>query len=303
MRNQIRSFALVAAAVVIAACGGDGATSTQEPEPEPELAFTAALPNGVAGNALTAIQVRVVDENGDVITTSTAPVTIAITAGTGADGATLTGVLTRNAVAGVATFDGLTIVKAGDDFKLTATSNDIPSATSGTFDIVHNTPDRLRVVTSPGLSMAGQPLAPAFVVRVEDAYGNIATNATNNVTVSLAGGSLSAQIGGTVTKAPLNGIVSFDNVTIDRSGAAYLVTASAPGLSNAPSAAFNVQISLRFVNELTNGLAGFETGNTVMIEAQDPIGTPLTARAVSMTATGGGAVFQIAPSPNTDPQG
>src|SRR5207244_3128523 len=81
---------------------------------------TGPPPVGAAGSALTpAIQVALQDAGGN-LTPATNPVTIAL--GTNPTGATLSGTLTRSAVAGVATFDDLKIDKAGSGYTLTATS-------------------------------------------------------------------------------------------------------------------------------------------------------------------------------------
>jgi len=68
---------------------------------------------------------------------STAPVTLIITAGTGTNGATLSGATTVNAVNGVATFSGLIIDKAGTGYTLTATIGTLTAAISSAFNVVH----------------------------------------------------------------------------------------------------------------------------------------------------------------------
>ncbi len=75
---------------------------------------------------------RILDAN-DNLTSSTASVTVAI--GTNPGGGTLAGTLTRAAVAGTATFNDLSIDKAGVGYTLTAASTGLTGATSGAFDI------------------------------------------------------------------------------------------------------------------------------------------------------------------------
>ena len=79
-----------------------------------------------------AVQVAIQDGFGNTVTGSTAQVTIAI--GTNPANGTLSGTLTRTAVAGIATFDDLSIGQPGTGYTLIATSGNFP-ATSAAFDI------------------------------------------------------------------------------------------------------------------------------------------------------------------------
>jgi hypothetical protein len=66
------------------------------------------------------------------VTNSSAPVTVAL--GGSPTGATLSGTTTKNAVNGVATFNNLSIDKAGYGYTLVASSAGLPSATSSSFN-------------------------------------------------------------------------------------------------------------------------------------------------------------------------
>ncbi len=92
-------------------------------------------PTGTTPNAIIApaVTVRVMDEAGDVVTASTATISLALGANPG--GATLGGTLSRAAVAGVATFNNLTVNQAGAGYTLTASSNGLTGATSNAFNI------------------------------------------------------------------------------------------------------------------------------------------------------------------------
>jgi len=79
------------------------------------------------------VTVDVVDGSGNIVTTSTAPVTVALQSNPGA--ATLGGTTTVNAVNGVATFSNLTVSKPGLGYTLQATSPTLTSATSTAFDV------------------------------------------------------------------------------------------------------------------------------------------------------------------------
>lgn len=79
------------------------------------------------------VQVAVTDEYGNVIPTATDPVTLDFDYNP--SGATLGGTLTVDAVAGIATFDGLTIDRAGRNYTLNASSGSLSTATSDSFNV------------------------------------------------------------------------------------------------------------------------------------------------------------------------
>lgn len=70
---------------------------------------------------LPAVQVALKDEAGDVVTSATDPVTISIE--DNPSSGVLSGTLTKNAVAGIATFSNLRIDQPGVDYALRATAN------------------------------------------------------------------------------------------------------------------------------------------------------------------------------------
>lgn len=135
-RRRGRALTLGLAAVVVG-CGLDKLVSSPSVEPgdQYQLGFT-AQPQNTPQNAVMvpAVRVSVVDDLGNVVTSYTGDVTVAIGANPG--GGTLAGSQTRPAVAGVATFPNLSIDQAGNGYTLTARSTSFASATSERFDVV-----------------------------------------------------------------------------------------------------------------------------------------------------------------------
>ena len=82
------------------------------------------------------VTVQIVDSVGNRVTSSTASVTVASTP----DGARLLGTKTRNAVAGLATFDDLSVTVVATGYTLQATSSGLTSATSAAFAITSPPP-------------------------------------------------------------------------------------------------------------------------------------------------------------------
>jgi hypothetical protein len=102
----------------------------------PRLVFT-TNPQSAQANAPFAAQPVVVAQSAPGLTSTgfNGPVTLAIKPGTGAAGAALSGTVTVNAVNGVASFNGLSISKAGDGYRLTASSSGLSTAETTAFDI------------------------------------------------------------------------------------------------------------------------------------------------------------------------
>ena len=120
---------------LVAGCGGDGGGPGPGPSPTPtKVAFTAEPINTAVGAAITpAVKVTVQDASGNPVTSSTAPITIAI--GNNPGGATLGGTTTQNSATGVATFSDLTLDNSGAAYTLSASSSGLTSATSGAFNV------------------------------------------------------------------------------------------------------------------------------------------------------------------------
>jgi alpha-tubulin suppressor-like RCC1 family protein len=125
---------LPALAAGVIGCGGEKGPT--QPAGPTKLAFAVQPSTVTSGAAITpAVQVTVQDDRGNTLTTSTANVTLVITSGTGTGGAVLGGTLTRAAVSGVATFNNLTIDKAGSDYTLSASAPQLTGARSVPFAV------------------------------------------------------------------------------------------------------------------------------------------------------------------------
>src|SRR2546430_13087099 len=123
------------------------------------LVFSVEPTNTVAGAAITpAVQVTAQDASGNTASGFTGNVTVAI--GTNPSSGTLSGTKTVAAVAGVATFPGLSIDKAGAGYTLTATG---AGSTTGTaFNITAGTATQLGFLVQPSTTTAGAGNTPAL---------------------------------------------------------------------------------------------------------------------------------------------
>ena len=112
------------------------------------LSYTQQPASANAGATLGTIKVAILDSFGNQ-TSATSNVTLAIKAGTGDPAATLSGTTTVAAVAGVATFSGLSIDKAAAGYQLHATDGALTAADSNALTISPAAADHLTYTQQP----------------------------------------------------------------------------------------------------------------------------------------------------------
>jgi hypothetical protein len=236
--------------------------------PPAKLAFVQQPSNALAGVAISpAVQVVIQDADGNVVTTATNPVTLALTAGTG-----LAGTLTVTPQNGIAAFNNLTLSTVGT-YTLSATSSGLTSATSAGFTV--DMPVKLAFIVQPSNVATGSAISPAVQVAVQDAAGNTVTAATNPVTLALTTGT---GLGGTLTATPQNGVATFSNLTLGTAGS-YTLVASSSGLTSSTSASFTVTtpVKLAFIVQPSNALTGSAISPAIQVAVQDANGNTVTA--------------------------
>jgi hypothetical protein len=260
-----------------------------------QLVFTVQPANAGSGGVLTpAVEVTALDAGGNTATSFTGTVTIAIGANPG--GGVLSGTTDMAASAGVASFATLSIDKAGSGYTLDATATGITGATSAAFDIGPAVASHLVFSMEPSSATAGVAIAPAVQVTARDPAGNTATNFTGDVTIAIGANPGSGTLSGTMTVAAVGGIADFSNLSIDRSGVGYTLTASATSLAGATSAGFDIAPAaasqLVFTGQPSNATAGVTIAPPIQITARDPFGN---------VATGftGGVTVAITPGTGT----
>jgi len=251
-----------------------------------QIAFGVQPATTTAGQSITpAVTLLIQDALGNTVTTATNTVTIAIGANPG--GGTLNGTLSNAAVNGVATFNNLSINKSGTGYSLNATSTGLTGATSGAFNIVAGTPTQLVYTGQPGNTVAGASLTPAVVVQVQDALGNLVTGSTASITIAIGVNPGSGTLSGTTTAAASGGTATFNNLSINRTGTGYTLTATSAGLTMATSTAFNIlpgaASQLAFTVQPTSTSAGATIAPAVAVQIQDALGNAVTTATNTVT--------------------
>lgn len=159
-------------------------TATATARAASQLAFT-TLPAPATAAVPFTVVVAARDSIGNVASGFTGRVTLALGANPGTS--TLGGVDTATAVAGTATFAGLTLNKRAKGYTLVASGGSLPAATSAPFDVVAGPVAACTLLSGGGQTAApGAVLAP-ITVRAVDASANGVPAVTLHVTVAGGG--------------------------------------------------------------------------------------------------------------------
>jgi len=169
-------------------------TGTQQASGPSSLTFESQPAAITAGQSLPAVSVAVRNGLNAVITSYTGPVALTLTGGTA--GAAIVGDTNVNAVAGIATFTGLTVNRGGTNYRLVANVSGAPSQLSNTFNVAPAPPTTTALISGGGQSApASSLLSDSIIVRVTDTFGFPVPGVTVNFAVTQGGGSVSPASG------------------------------------------------------------------------------------------------------------
>jgi adhesin/invasin len=180
--------------------------------------------------------VLVTDQFGNPVPGET--VTFTVTSG----GGSVTGGTAITDAAGIATVGSWTLgTTAGTDNNTLEAAHATAGNVNFTASAAAGPAAALAFTVQPSATLAGQVITPAIQVAVRDAFGNLVTTASNSITLSLStdpnGGT---NLSGTLTKAAVGGIATFDDLSLDLSGVGFELEASSGGLPPATSAPFDI---------------------------------------------------------------
>src|SRR5260370_711520 len=193
------------------------------------------------------------------------------------------------AVAGVAAFPDLSINKSGTGYVLSAATSVLSPITGNAFSVSPGLPAKLAFTIQPSSTIAGATISPAVQVAVQDALGNTVGSANPSVTLAITPGTgtSTATLGGTTTVVTVAGMATFANLSLDKSGASYTLTATASGLASATSAAFTVApgppAKLAFTGQPSATQAGHVVSPAVRVAVQDALGNTVTSATTLVT--------------------
>jgi hypothetical protein len=211
---------------------------------------------------------------------------VTVTAAIATGGGTLGGTLTATTIGnGVATFTNLAITGTVGDRTLSFSATGLTAVTSGTITVTAGAATQLVFSVQPITTTAGAAITPAVQVTAEDGSGNTATGFTGNITVTIGTNPGGGTLSGTATVAAAGGVASFANLSINKAGAGYTLTAT--GAGSVTSAAFDITpgtaAALVFTVQPTNTVAGAAITPEVEVTAQDASGNTATGFSGNIT--------------------
>src|ERR1035437_7086699 len=152
-------------------------------------------------------------------------------------------------------------------------------------------PTKLTVTAQPANATAGATLATVTIV-AQTAVGDPASAFTGAVTLTLAGGTSGATLGGTTTVDAVGGVGRFSNLTVSRSGTSYSLVASSSGLTNATTNSFDIAAGPLATITVTPNPVSLNVNLTQQFTAigKDASGNVVALTPVWSVAAGGGTI-------------
>ena len=251
-----------------------------------KLAFIVQPTSTTGGATISpAVQVEIQDAGGNRVVGATNSVTLGI--GTNPNSGSLSGTKTVAGVAGVATFNSLSIDSAGTGYTLSATGSGLTGATSTAFNISVGAAVKLGFRQQPPNGTGGSTLTPAVQVEIQDAGGNRVTGATNSITVAIGTNPNNGTLSGITTTSGVAGLATFSTLKIDSAGTGYGLSAAASGLTDATSSAFNISVGaaaqLAYLTSPSDAVAGSAITPAVQVEIRDAGGNRVTGATTNVT--------------------
>jgi alpha-tubulin suppressor-like RCC1 family protein len=198
-------------------------------------------------------------------------------------GLTLFWASSNTAVATVSQTGLVTSVSSGQA-TITAVAKGIPG--SATITVTPQPATKLVFTSEPTHTTAGQSISSIKVAIQNPRNQNATSDNTTQITIAITnpGG---AVLSGTATATVTNGVATFANLSINKTGSNYTLTATATSLASATSGQFNVvpgaASQIAFSVQPTNTTAGAPFGSAVEVEIRDGQGNRVTTARDAVT--------------------
>ena len=254
------------------------------------LSYTQAAPTTlVAGNSPGVIKVGIYDAFNNLVTGSSASVTVTITGPNSYSNG-----LSANAASGVATLNFSSVnLNAAGSYTVTATSSGLTSAVS---NITVSAASGSGVALNGGSGQSatvGVAFSTAFSVTVTDSFSNPVAGV--NVTFAAPGTGASGTFTGSATVATnASGIATAPTFTANHTAGSYSVTATASGigtpvsfsLTNNPGTAGSIAVN---AGSGQSALVGTAFSTALSAKVTDSFTNPISGASVTFAAPGSGA--------------
>jgi hypothetical protein len=163
-----------------------------------------------AGNGFDLIA-DIEDGDGNVETSDDSNVTLTVASG---PSSILSGTVTVQAINGVASFSGISLDTAGTYTLFVSDAGDNVSGTSSNTMVVNPAAASKLAFAAP----IANGISPAVVVDIEDRFGNVVTTSDSTIKLAIHSGPSRAKLSGTTSVSAVNGVATFDILSINTSG-------------------------------------------------------------------------------------
>ena len=235
--------------------------------------------------------VSVLDADGNLVSNSTASVTVAASAG---NGAVLSGTKTLNAVNGLVSFDGLKFTGLVGDYTLTYTSTDLTSDDE-TLTLLPGAATKLGVNKAAAGAVNAVTFTTQPKIEVQDADGNVVTGSSAAIDIAVV--ETTATLSGTSSATASSGIATFAGQKLTGTIGSYTLRYTSTGLTKIET---TISLTVGGAHHLTidTGAAGINNrvafSTQPVISVRDVSGNRVTDSADEVTvsaSTGNGAVL------------
>ena len=146
---------------------------------------------------------------------------------------------------------------------------------------------KLAFTRPPVNTAAGGTITPSVQVTFQDDNGNTVTSAQDAITLAIGNNPGGGTLSGATTASPVNGVATFADLSIEKAGAGYTLTASAGALAGATSPSFDIVLGsanrLVFVAGPTDRVVGQSFSPAIQVQVQDAGGNPVFLATNSIT--------------------
>ncbi|MBC7386553.1 MAG: hypothetical protein H7301_10400 [Cryobacterium sp.] len=147
------------------------------------------------------------------------------------------------------------------------------SSASGLMNVIAGTPALLAITTQPSTAVSTQAISPGIVVQIRDSNSNLANTSSSSVTLNISTNVGGSTLSGTLTRSAVGGVATFSDISLNKIGTSYRLTAASSGLTSAVSTTFNILLGapskLTFVYPTLNTIGKSVCSSVLTLQSQD----------------------------------
>lgn len=253
-----------------------------------------------AGNSFSVVVQSQTESGNRANVVSDTGITLSRKSGTGLLDGTLTG--TIPAGTSEVTITGVTYTKAESGVVITASRSSgdaLAPGDSAAFTVDPGAATALVFSAQPVNGIAGNVIAGPPTVAVHDIFGNVVASSSATVTMAIGNNPGGSSLSGVLSVAAISGVASFGDLSLNKAGSGYTLTASSPGLTGATSSSFTISpgaaAALVFSTQPGNAILGSQLPGPPTVLVQDSLGNTVTSSSASVSialgANPGGATL------------